>query len=316
LVLVRDIKENDKGGSMVSKAILATFTAGILATGVALADDINPVVGKAGDFVMRQADLERVIAGLSPEVRQKLQDEQEQAALVEQMLVTKTVAEKARQDRFDRKPEVKEQLSMLIDQFLAQEYLRKVVLADVKVPEEELKKYYKEHEKEFVVPELVKARHIFVSVPDDATPEAKAKAKAKAEGIAEELKKGGDFAKIAVEQSEDTDSAAQGGDLGYVSAGKTNSEEFEKAALALKPGEVSPVVTTPFGYHIIKADERHESRVAGFDETKEYIAGKLQPQLERAKAEEFLAKLAKESGLKVMIGKEPAPAAAEKTPAK
>ena len=152
---------------------------------------------------------------------------------------------KAKKDAFDRKPEVKEQLSYLIDQFIGQEYLRKVVIANVSVPEEELKKYYQEHEKDFAVPERVKASHIYVAAAKDATSEVKAKAKAKAEKIRKLLKKGEDFAKLAKENSEDTDSAAKGGDLGYLTPGKTNSEEFEKVVFSLKAGEVSPVVETP-----------------------------------------------------------------------
>ncbi|GAB7025527.1 peptidylprolyl isomerase [Geotalea toluenoxydans] len=288
---------------MQVRSYLFALVAGMLLAGTVHAEEVNPVVGKVGDFVLRQADLERVIANLTPEAQQKFQGEQEQASLVNQILLTKALAAKARKEGFERKPEVKEQLSYIIDQFLGQEYLRKVVTANVEVPDAELKKYYQEHEKDFVVPERVKVRHIYFAAEKDATAEVKAQARAKAEKIAAQLKKGEDFAKLAGESSEDAESSANGGDLGYLTPGKTNSEEFEKAAFSLKAGEVSPVVETPFGYHIIKVDERQEKRTATFEETKDYISSTLKAQLEEKKAREFLDAVAKEGGLQVFPGK-------------
>ncbi|WP_243374187.1 peptidylprolyl isomerase [Geotalea sp. SG265] len=285
------------------KGFVMALAAGILLTGAAQAEEVNPVVGKAGDFVLRQADLERIIVNLPPEAQQKYQGEQEQANLVNQVLLTKALAAKARKEGFERKPEVKEQLSYVVDQFLGQEYLRRVIMAGAAVPEADLKKYYREHEKEFVLPERIKVRHIFFAAAKDAAADAKAKARAKAENVAALLKNGGDFAKLAAEHSEDAETAANGGDLGYLSPGKTNSEEFETAAFGLKAGEVSPVVETPFGFHIIKVDERQEKRTAKFDETKEYIGSVLKTQLEEKKAGEFLEKLAKDAELQVLLGR-------------
>lgn len=283
---------------------LMAVTAGLLIAGAAYGEEVNPVVGKAGDHVLRQTDLERVIANLTPEAQQKFQGEREQASLVNQILLTRVLATEARKERFDRKPEVKEQLSYVVDQFLGQEYLRKVVVATVTVADEELKKYYREHEKDFMVPERVKVSHIYVAAAQDAPAEVKAKARAKADKVSDLLKKGGDFAALAREYSEDAESAANGGDLGYLSPGKTNSEAFEQAVFALKAGDLSPVVETPFGYHLIKVEERQEKRVASFDETREYISSILKAQAEQKKAQDYLEKLAKDAGLEVRLGKE------------
>ncbi len=190
-----------------------------------------------------------------------------------------------------------------------------MVTANAVISDEELKKFYQEHEKDFVLPESVKLRHIFVEAPKDASADIKGKARAKAEGILQRLKKGEDFPKVARESSEDPDTAAKGGELGYLSPGKTNSEEFEKAAFALKPGEISPVVETPFGYHIIKVEERKEKRMVPFEEAKEYIRQNLRGQLEQKKAQEFLDRLTKESGLAVFAEKI-APKEQEKKPGK
>lgn len=285
---------------MYRKMLLSiTFT--VLVAGPAVAEEVNPVVGRVGDFVLREADLERLIIYQSPEALQKLQaDPARRAAFVRQLLLTKATAARSRKEGFDKKPEVKEQVGYVIDNYLAEAYLRKVVTANVTVPEEELKKYYAEHEKDFVVPRSARVRHIFFEVPPEAAAEQREKTRAKAEAVLKKLKEGADFAVVARASSEDADSAAKGGDLGVLSPGKTNSEEFENAVFALKAGETSPVVKTPFGYHIIRVDERTEQRTAGFDEAKDYIRTVLKGEFEQKKAQEFLDRLAKEAGLEVV----------------
>jgi len=297
---------------MRTRIFVIAVIGSLLWTGGVHAEEVNPVVGKVGDFVLREADLERLISNQSPETQQKqLANPEQRAALVRELLLAKAVATQARKEKFDRKPEVKEQLSYVIDQYLAQEYLRKVVIATVVVTDEEMKKYYLEHEKDFRLPATIKVRHIFFAAPQDASPEVKAKARAKTEEVLLQLRKGEEFAKLAREFSEDADSAAKGGELGYLSAGKTNSEEFEKAAFALKAGEISAVVETPFGYHLIKIDERKEARTATYDEARDYIRKILKEQADQQAARDFLEKLAKENGLEITGEKQvtpPAPA--------
>jgi parvulin-like peptidyl-prolyl isomerase len=129
----------------------------------------------------------------------------------------------------------------------------------------------------------------------------KSKARAKAEEVLTRLRKGEDFSKLAKEFSLDTETSANGGELGWISPGKTNSEEFEKALFALKAGEPGDIVETPFGFHIIMVDERREKRSATFEETREYILNRLKGELTQKKTQEFLDKLSKDSGL-VVVG--------------
>ena len=286
---------------MSVRVFILTVIIGVLLTSGAQADELNPVVGKAGDFVLREADLDRLIGNQPPEVQRRLREDPAQRInLVRQILLTETVAAKARSKGFDRKPEVREQVSYLIDQYLAQEYIGKVVAADVAVPEQELKKYYQEHEKDFLLPGSVKARHIFIDAPKDASPEVKIKARAKAEEVLARIRKGDDFSKLAKEFSLDTETSANGGELGWISPGKTNSEEFEKALFALKAGETGGIVETPFGFHIIRVDERREKRTATFDEAREYILNRLKGEFAQKKTKEFLDKLSKDARLEVV----------------
>ena len=137
----------------------------------------------------------------------------------------------------------------------------------------------------------VRARHILVKVAADASDAAKAAAKAKAEAARARALKGEDFAKLALALSDDTGSAVQGGDLGYNTRGKMVAP-FDDAQFALKPGSISDVVESRFGYHVIKVEGVREGDVP-VDEAKTEIA---QTQVKNARAE-ALAKSAAEQTL-------------------
>lgn len=273
----------------------------VIALSTAHGEEINPVVGKAGDFILREADMERLIdgqpAGLAASLRN---DSAQRASFVKQLLQVKAIAARARKEKFDRKPEIREQMGNVIDQYLAQEYVARTVSEPVAVTEDELKAYYREHAKELEVPESVTVRQIFIACSDEATLEQRAKAKAKAAGILEQLGKGADFAKLAREQSED-DTAAKGGALGTLTPGKTNSPDFEKAVFALKAGETSKIIQTPFGLHIVKVEERRGKRTATFQEARDQLHSLLLQRKKQQHVEQFLDQIGRESGLEVKL---------------
>jgi peptidyl-prolyl cis-trans isomerase C len=292
-------------GSMLQKSFLvAVFL--FVATSKLSAEETNPILGKVGDFVLREADLDRIIASQSPNIQMRFQDDpQQRDNLVREILMKKAVVIKAKKDGFDKKPETKEQLGYAYDNFISQEYLVKVVTSNVTVPEEELKKYYQEHETDFMLPEQIKVRHIMISATKEATTGEREKAQFKAVTVLQRVNKGEDFAKLAAEFSDDQNSATKGGELAPFTLGKTNSEDFEKAAFALKIGEHSSVVTTPYGFHIIKLDERQEKRIAPFGDIRDFIHNKLKTDLEQKKAQEFVELAVKEARMEV-YGEKPA----------
>ena len=152
--------------------------------------------------------------------------------------------------------------------------------AEIGVAEEEVKKYYDENVTEFEVPEQVQASHILLSTkptdPNADPNEVKAQAKQKADELLKELKDGGDFAALAKEHSS-CPSKARGGDLGQFTRGRM-VKPFEEAAFALKAGELSDVVETDFGYHIIKVTEHTDASTTTFEEAKDGITEKLSRQ--------------------------------------
>lgn len=144
-----------------------------------------------------------------------------------------------------------------------------------KVSDADAKKFYDENKQYFEQPEQVQASHILIKTEgmDDAK---KAEAKKKLEGIAKQVKDGGDFAKLATDNS-DCPSKAQGGDLGYFGRGSM-VKPFEDAAFGMKIGDVSDIVETQFGYHIIKVTGKKEAKTQSFDEAKEMIVKNLEGQ--------------------------------------
>lgn len=135
------------------------------------------------------------------------------------------------------------------------------LLKDIKVSEDELLDYYKEHKDMFKEPESVQASHILV---DD---------EAKAEEIAKEITDGLAFEEAALKYS-NCPSNAQGGDLGEFTRGRM-VPEFEEAAFKMNVGDVSAPVKTQFGYHIIKVVDKNEESVKAFDEVKNQLTQQL-----------------------------------------
>ena len=130
---------------------------------------------------------------------------------------------------------------------------------NINVPRLEVEKFFNEFRDSIgVIPEKVKIAHIFL-IPK-VTEKEKEKYKAKAEAILDSLKHGADFAEMAKKYSEDPGSAAEGGDLGWVSKG-VFYPQFEAAAFALKPGQISGVVESPVGYHIIQMIEKRGDKI-------------------------------------------------------
>jgi peptidyl-prolyl cis-trans isomerase D len=129
--------------------------------------------------------------------------------------------------------------------------------AELAAPSDDaIKAYYDEHRDDrFTAQEEVRVRHILFKLPPGADEKTRAEVRKKAEDALARAKKGEDFGKLAEKLSDDTGSAKAGGDLGRFTRGKM-VPEFEAAAFALAPGQISDVVETPFGFHIIKGEEK------------------------------------------------------------
>ncbi len=139
----------------------------------------------------------------------------------------------------------------------------------VTLEEDDLKAYYEDNIDMFTQQKQVKASHILFKTAPEATGEEVKKIEEKATSVLERAKKGEDFAALATEFSEDS-SKSKGGDLGYFTEGKM-VKEFEDAAFKLEPGQISELVKTNYGFHIIKVEDKKERSVKTYDEVKGQI---------------------------------------------
>jgi peptidyl-prolyl cis-trans isomerase D len=165
------------------------------------------------------------------------------------------------------------------------------------ISEGDLRRAYAEQMDRFRTPERLKIRHILLKTTDKPEAEVK-KLEAKAADLLKQLRAGADFAALAKANSEDPGSAAQGGDLGYVTRGQT-VKNFEEAAWSLKPGQLSNVVKTEYGFHILQLMEREEARVRPFEEVRGELVAETQRQVVfdrmQKNADELRAALAKDA---------------------
>ncbi|WP_368620598.1 SurA N-terminal domain-containing protein [Paraburkholderia sp. BR13444] len=153
--------------------------------------------------------------------------------------------------------------------------------ASVQPSDADLKKYYDDNIAHFRTEGEVRASHILIAAPKDASAADKAKAKQKAEELLAQLKAHPDqFAQIAQQSSQDPGSASKGGDLGYFGRGMiAGGQAFDDAVFALKKDEISGLVQTDFGFHIIKVTDVKPAVTKSFDEVKDQITRELKTQL-------------------------------------
>jgi peptidyl-prolyl cis-trans isomerase D len=149
------------------------------------------------------------------------------------------------------------------------------IQSGVQITDQELRNLYASAADNFRVPERVHARHILVSTEGKQDNEKEA-ARKKAEDLLAQIRKGANFAELATSSSDDTGTAASGGDLGFFSQGQMVSTAFDDAAFALKPNEVSNVVQTEVGYHIIQVLEKESARLTPFEEVRPQLVDELQ----------------------------------------
>jgi peptidyl-prolyl cis-trans isomerase C len=207
---------------------------------------------------------------------------------------------------FDQwKEEVRKQLAQL-------KLFKSQSPGEINITDEDAQKYYDENPKEFATQEKVRASHILIK-PQTAdantqpTEEEKATAKTKAEGLLKQIKDGGDFAELAKANS-DCPSSARGGDLNFFGKGQMVAP-FEKAAFAMEIGNVSDIVETRFGYHIIKVTDRTPASTTTFDQAKAGIIQKLIQRKQTGIINQYIASIKAEANIVYPPGKEPKPAA-------
>ena len=149
------------------------------------------------------------------------------------------------------------------------------IAAGVKADDVELRALFEAEPERFVTPEKREASHILVSVPPDAGTDVDARARERLAALADRIAAGESFEDLARENSDDPGSAAAGGALGFIERGMM-VPEFEEAAFALAPDELSAPVRSSFGWHLIKVTSVQGSRGATFEEVRDHVLAQYQ----------------------------------------
>ncbi|MEI8062810.1 MAG: peptidylprolyl isomerase [Verrucomicrobiota bacterium] len=187
---------------------------------------------------------------------------------------------------------------------LIQETIKKVVEDKVKITDDDCKKFHDENRSKFIVPEQMRANHILILCPPDATAEVRTQKLAQIQAALSLVKGGEKFTDVARKFSEDTGSKEQGGDLGFFPRGRM-VPEFETAAFGLATNQISDVVTTPYGYHVIKAIERTPAGERTYAETKENIASYLKNLQGEQVVKQYLKDLRNKTKVEILLPEPP-----------
>ncbi len=236
-------------------ALMLVATIGVAQEKVATAKSgDNPIIIAAGDVTIRQSEFEAALKTL-PEQYQQYASGAGRKQFAEDYLRMKMLAAAGTKAGLDKDPEVVAQLDLMRENLVANAHLQRIEKG-ITLSDEDLKKLYDAKKGEY---EQIKARHILIAYKGSAAAQpgkaelTEEQAKAKADELRKQIVAGAKFEELAQKESDDVGSGAQGGDLGEFNRGQM-VPEFEKAAFEAKVGDITPVVRTQFGYHIIKVD--------------------------------------------------------------
>jgi peptidyl-prolyl cis-trans isomerase C len=247
----------------------------------AAAQQQDPVVARVNGEAVHASDVMRLVSQLPPQVQQ-MPLEMIYPAILDQLVNQKLVSAAGYKAGLQNSAEVKDELKRAEERIVQRAFIQGEV--EKRITKDALDKAYKEYVEKHPAQEEVKAAHILVD------------GEAEAKDIIAQLKKGGDFAKLAKEKSKDKAAAEQGGDLGYFTKDMM-VEPFANAAFAMKKGEVSKEpVKTQFGYHVIKVEDRRKAPPPAFEEmadqlreemAREVVTAQLDQLRSGAKIEKF-----------------------------
>jgi parvulin-like peptidyl-prolyl isomerase len=182
----------------------------------------------------------------------------------------------------------------------AKKYLDGVRIAASAVSDEELEAYYRDNEHRLTFPEQVRVRHILLTWKPLGKRDDRAAIREQMVPILERARGGEDFAMLARELSDDYATKRNGGDTGLFRRGQM-APAFEQVAFSLEPGEISDIVETPFGVHIIRLEERREARLLPLDEIREQLREHIREQNADAAVKSEMARLHAAADIEILI---------------
>lgn len=245
----------------MKKILIAVMLPLLVWATYARAKEKPKALAQIGETKIMEEDVNEFLREIPTVYQSQFQTPQGKRALLNKLIQIELFSQEARRLGLDEKPEVKRSIDLLTKRVLEIAYMNYLKSKVEKIKDDELKSYYKAHKTEFVVPEKIKARHILVKTKEEAA------------DVKRELKNGKDFAQLAKKVSI-CPSGKKGGELGWIKVGNM-VPEFEKAVLLLKKGEISDIVHTRFGYHIVQVEDKIAPHQKTFAEAKKEVEKRL-----------------------------------------
>ncbi len=265
----------------LKKCLLTAVAVAMLPGSIQAQED--KVLAKVNGFKITQSELDQRLSSLPPQLQARFQNNKKQ--FLDELINQKLLLKEAQEQKVDKDEKLLTVLEQLKSELMIQRLVEREILEKSQVTDQEVQAYFDQNKQRFVTPEQVHAFHILV--PDEA----------KAKEIQKRIAGGEDFETVAKAESVGP-SGPRGGDLGFVGKGQL-VPEFEKAAFELKIGDVSDVVKTQFGYHVIKVTESNPAKALEFAEVKENIKLQLQQEQQRNRLTDYIEKLKKNTKIKI-----------------
>ena len=209
--------------------------------------------------IRRAGDVGQALKTMTPAGRKQVLDD---------LIAERLYALDAKATGLDRDPKVAQAIARATEAILSEAYIERA-LNESPVSDAGLRSYFDAHKAGFIAPARVKARHIVV------------KTRAEADEVLAMLEQGGDFAAAAASRSIDETTRKQGGDLGWIPRG-VMTPAFENVVFTLKPGALSGVIETSYGFHVVRVDDVQEAAVPAFDAVKDQVRQHLIAERRRA----------------------------------
>lgn len=249
------------------------------------------------DMSLTRQDFEADLRRMPEESREEFRlDLKRITGALENLLVYRTLASEARALGLDKDPVVQKAVELATERVLGIERLNRF-RAEIKVPDmtQAAKEKYLAEQAKFQVPEQVHAMHVLIATKGRSDDEARKRA----EEVRAKALAGADFGKLAQEYSDDPSAKTNNGDLGFFAKGQM-VPQFSEAAFALaKPGDISPVVKTRFGYHVIRLVDRKPARLRPFEEVRDALVRQLQDSYVNDRVAEYVSAIRNDKSIKL-----------------
>ncbi|BCU75311.1 peptidylprolyl isomerase [Luteolibacter sp. LG18] len=255
------------------------------------------VVARIGETEVGEDEVRATLEGLDERERATVaKDPALLNQVVRSMLIQRLVLKQASEEQWDKRPEVSAQVERSRRSTITEGYLRSLAEKSSATPSDsELRQSYEAAKDSLLVPKQYQLAQVFIAAPQDGGKDTEAKAKAKLDTVVKGLSRAGaDFASIARLNSDEPDSAAKGGEIGWLLEKQVQPEIRAKVATLAKDATTAPI-RLPDGWHIVKVLDVKDAYTPGFEEVRERLAEKIRTERTKAATQAYLAKLIQEN---------------------